>query len=187
MKRLENKTNVAAPDAEFPYGDVKDNTGSNNGTPVNRDLVGDLFQLLEKMFDYSGLTANGLPDNETNGFQLFEAFRLVFAKKYVKQVTSVFDNDTVTITRDEIETAFVGVPPFWSKVLGSGTSENSKVDLSVSVWYLNGAGTTWVLMPNTDGVGGANISINAATGDIDVALNVAPVDPATPVRIVIQG
>lgn len=75
MKRLQDKTNVIAPTAEYPYGSVKDNPGDNSGTPANRDLFSDSMQLMEKLIAESGITANGLPDNATNGFQLYEAFR----------------------------------------------------------------------------------------------------------------
>jgi len=75
MKKLINKTNVAPVSAAYPYGDVKDDTGSGNGTPANRDLFADGMQFFEKLMAESGIVANGLPDNATNGFQLYEAFR----------------------------------------------------------------------------------------------------------------
>jgi hypothetical protein len=75
MIKLEDKTNVIAPTVEYPYGSIKDNTGASNGTPVNRELFSDGMQLFEKMMAESGITANGLPDNFTNGFQLYLAFR----------------------------------------------------------------------------------------------------------------
>ena len=55
MKLLQNKTNVVAPDAVYPFGDLKDDTGSNDGTPADRELVTDIHQFFEKLFDESGL------------------------------------------------------------------------------------------------------------------------------------
>jgi len=75
MKLLQNKTNVVAPNATYPFGNMKDNTGSNDGTPADTEFMTDYVQLFEKMMDESGIVANGDPDNETNGFQLYEAFR----------------------------------------------------------------------------------------------------------------
>ena len=75
MKLLATKTNVIAPSVDYPFGDLKDNPGDNSGTPNNRELITDGQQFFEKMFSESGIVANGLPDNETNGFQLYEAFR----------------------------------------------------------------------------------------------------------------
>lgn len=71
--KLEDKTNVVAPDAAFPFGDLKDNSGSNDGVPVNRAVLSDYLQFFAKMLDASGVVANGLLDNETNDFQYFEA------------------------------------------------------------------------------------------------------------------
>lgn len=74
MKRLQNKTNVLAPNANFPYGNIRDIAGVVQGTPVDVETYADFHQFFERMFALSGLTANGLPDNATNGFQLFESF-----------------------------------------------------------------------------------------------------------------
>jgi len=73
MILLANKQNVTAPAGDFPFGNVNDNTGSNNGTPVNRAVMSDYFQFFEKMFDSSTVVANGLLDDDNNGFQLFDA------------------------------------------------------------------------------------------------------------------
>lgn len=75
MILLKDKTNVIAPNSDYPFGDIKNNGGSNNGTPVDRDVYSYVHQFFEKMFAESAIVANGLPENETNGFQLFEAFR----------------------------------------------------------------------------------------------------------------
>ena len=74
MKRIQDKTNVVAPNATYPYGNMKDNTGSNDGTPADTEFMVDMLQLSERMLAESGITANGLPDNDVNGFQLYEAF-----------------------------------------------------------------------------------------------------------------
>ena len=73
MIRLVNKPNTNTATTPYPYGSLRDNTGANDGTPVNKFVVEDLHQLAERVFAQSGLTANGLPDNATNGWQLFEA------------------------------------------------------------------------------------------------------------------
>lgn len=75
MKRLANKTNVSAPDTDYEYGRIKDNAGLNDGTPVDVEVYGDMHQFLERLIDQSGVVANGLPDNKTNGYQLFEALQ----------------------------------------------------------------------------------------------------------------
>lgn len=102
MKRLQNKTNVTAPNAQFPYGAVKDNTGTNNGTPVNVDTYGDMHQFFEKLFAESGLTANGLPDDATNGFQLYQALitagNYAFAQDIIKGLIGGYTtNDLIVL------------------------------------------------------------------------------------------
>lgn len=82
MKKLQDKTNVDAPDATWLYGDLNDNPGDNSGTPVNKELLTDALQLMERVFDISGITANGLPDNEANDWQLYDAFLKVFKGYY---------------------------------------------------------------------------------------------------------
>lgn len=75
MKRLSTKTNVAAPSVAYPYGNIRNKTLLLAGTPVDVEVYGDMHQFFEKMFAESGITANGLPDNVTNGWQLYEAFQ----------------------------------------------------------------------------------------------------------------
>lgn len=72
-RSIVNKVNVEAPDSDYPYGRIKNNTGTNNGTPVNENTYGDFHQFFAKMFAESGLVYNELPDNDYSGFQFFEA------------------------------------------------------------------------------------------------------------------
>lgn len=75
MKLLQNKTNVTAPDAVWLYGDINNNTGSGNGTPLDKEFTTDAMNFFERLMSKSSVVANGLPDNETNDWQLYEAFR----------------------------------------------------------------------------------------------------------------
>lgn len=71
--KLEDKPNVVAPNGTYPYGAIKDNSGSGDGTPVNAVVYGDFHQFFARLMAIAGLVANGLPDNAVNGFQLFTA------------------------------------------------------------------------------------------------------------------
>jgi hypothetical protein len=71
--KLENKVNTEAPSATYPFGNIKDNTGSNNGTPVDKNVYADFHQFFAKMMNESGIVYNDLPDNNTDGFQYFMA------------------------------------------------------------------------------------------------------------------
>lgn len=71
--KLQNKPNVDAPDVTYPYGNIKDDTGSNDGTPLNKLVHADFHQFFAKILDIGEtvgyLTPNGLPENDDNGFQ----------------------------------------------------------------------------------------------------------------------
>jgi hypothetical protein len=77
---------VHAPDADYPSGDIKDETGALDGTVANRVSNADIHQLMMKMMREAGITANGLPDNEYNGLQLFEALLAVTRPYYTYSV-----------------------------------------------------------------------------------------------------
>jgi len=81
MRLLATKTNVNAPDSDYPFGRIRNNPGNGTGTPVNELLYGDMHQFFEKLMDAAGITANGLPDNDYSGFQLFEALDTYISEK----------------------------------------------------------------------------------------------------------
>jgi hypothetical protein len=75
--KLEDKPNVDAPGGDYPYGNIRDNTGSGNGTPVNKLVYADFHQFFARLLAQSGVVANNLPDNNANGFQYFEALQAI--------------------------------------------------------------------------------------------------------------
>lgn len=68
--------NYTAPSGTYPYGNIKDDTGTNDGTPVNVLTNGDIQQFFQRLLQTSGIVINNLPDNLDNGFQLFESFMI---------------------------------------------------------------------------------------------------------------
>ena len=93
MKLLQDKVNVDAPDADYPFGKMRDDQGSGNGTPADTDFMNDYTQFFEKMFNESGVVANGLPDNDYTGFQLYEALRVLFPCRQ-DVITTTWNMDT---------------------------------------------------------------------------------------------
>ncbi len=79
--RLQDKANTIAPNGTYEFGDIKDNTGSNNGTAVNRINHADFHQFFAKIMSDAGITYNGLPDNTTNDYQYWLALKEI-VKKY---------------------------------------------------------------------------------------------------------
>lgn len=81
MIPLKNNPNVDNSDpGNYPDGRVKDNTGSGNGTPVNRNVYGDLHSNISKLMRRYGIVPNEFPDNETNGFQIIQALSALASK-----------------------------------------------------------------------------------------------------------
>lgn len=73
----------------YPDGRIKDNTGSGDGTPVNEQVYGDIYQTFLKAKRLYAITENGMPDNETNGFQIIDALRALASKNdFILPITS---------------------------------------------------------------------------------------------------
>lgn len=75
---IEHLANTDAPDSDYLYGRVRDNSGVGDGTPVNEAMMGDILQFFARMLAQAGVTANGQPDNDYSGFQFFEALVKLF-------------------------------------------------------------------------------------------------------------
>jgi len=76
-RKITDKTETSAPTSTYPYGNIKDETGSQSGTPVNKPVYSDLHQFFARLADWVNVTLNGLPDNAKNGFQFFESVALL--------------------------------------------------------------------------------------------------------------
>lgn len=74
---LQNTDNVNAPGGDYQYGRVRDNDGTDNGTPANTKTLGDFHQFFARMMHQAGMTPNGLPDNDYSGYQYFEALKKI--------------------------------------------------------------------------------------------------------------
>ena len=81
MRNKATLTNIDNSDpANYPNGRIKNNTGAGNGTPVNEFVYGDLQEAKDKLMRLYGINYNGLPDNETNGYQLVDAMIALASK-----------------------------------------------------------------------------------------------------------
>jgi len=90
-RSLASKPNVIPPGGSYPYGRIRDNDGSGNGTPVNEVVYGDLHQFLSRMMSEAGVTPNNLPDNSTNGFQIYESLLAIIANRMPVVAISIGD------------------------------------------------------------------------------------------------
>jgi hypothetical protein len=91
MRKFSNNSNVDNSDlSNYPDARIKDNTGALDGTPVNERVYGDVIQFFLKLKRLAGITANDLPDNETNGFQTIQSLKEFATKNnYIQNISSV--------------------------------------------------------------------------------------------------
>lgn len=78
---LENKQNTNPPSVEFPFGSTRDKTMSEAGTRWDTAFMNDYIQFFHKMMDFAQMVYNGLPDDDPNGFQMFEGFQRLVGKQ----------------------------------------------------------------------------------------------------------
>lgn len=62
--------------AKFPHGQLRNETDTLDGTPVVREIYGDLIVNLYKLLDLAGLAFTEDEDSETSQFQLVDALKL---------------------------------------------------------------------------------------------------------------
>lgn len=100
MRALNSSPNVVdnSDPSNYPNGRIKDNDGTGNGTGVNERVYGDLHQTIAKLMRLYEIVPTGLPDNETNGYQIIEALSALASKNdYIYPLTT---NGTTTLSID---------------------------------------------------------------------------------------
>lgn len=100
-RSLANKTNVQAPDSDYPYGRIKDDSGASDGTPVDENAYGDMHQFFERLMNQAGVAHNEQPDNDYSGFQFFEALEAWLLAN--KKVLGFASDNTIKYRRKVIE------------------------------------------------------------------------------------
>lgn len=70
---IENYPNITAPDSDYQSGRIKDDTGVNDGTPIDLLTSGDIHEFFAKLMRQAAITPNNVPDNEYSGHQYMAA------------------------------------------------------------------------------------------------------------------
>lgn len=115
---LKNKQNVDAPSGAFPYGNIRDDDGSGNGTPVDVQVYADFHQFFAHLLDTAGVSPNNLPDNLYNTFQYWNALftnLLGGVKKLVVPIGDWNMNTTASVTVG-LDSITSSIPSFLNKV-----------------------------------------------------------------------
>jgi len=92
---LEDKQNVDPPSALYPNGNIRDNDGSGNGTPVNKINHADFHQFFARLLVEGNVVPNGQPDNAYDGFQYIEALvKLIRSSATIEIEIGAWNMDT---------------------------------------------------------------------------------------------
>lgn len=90
MRNKATLANIDLSNPDYLLGRIKNNTGAGDGTPVNEFVYGDIHQFFAKLLNLAGLVPNGLPDNETNGYQTIDGLISIASKNdYIFELSSV--------------------------------------------------------------------------------------------------
>lgn len=98
-RNLTSIPDIQAPDADYPVGRIQNEETTPTpitGTPVIEELYGDIIQFFHKLIRLAGISHNGLPENETNGFQFITSLtafvRTVLASTTSRGAVELADN-----------------------------------------------------------------------------------------------
>lgn len=152
MIKLLSKPNVDGASANYPFGKIRDKTTSTNGTPVNTVVYGDIHQFFEQLMNGAGVVPNDLPDNTTNGFQLFEAF-LRYANNGIKTVT-LSANTSETLVKDDAGKVV-------KVTIGSGVTFTYTVTLPSATTVKAGQGYLFYITDSDDSI--TSVVVNGQT------------------------
>jgi len=161
MRLLSTKQNVNPPSGTYPFGQIRDNPGDNTGTPYNESLYGDLQQFIEKLFNASGIVANALPENATNGFQLYQALQnVIYQYKNIigtfgtTQLDSTAFGSLIITLGGGIQTLPISIP---------GDNNNGR---SITLYNFDNASTIVNVAGGNNILGCTNNTIELNPGDV---------------------
>lgn len=89
-----DQANIDASDlGNYPDKRIRNNDGSGNGTPVNESVYGDIHEYHAKIMRDAKESYNGLPDNVSNGYQLYDAAMSLGGKNdMIKNIVKLNDS-----------------------------------------------------------------------------------------------
>lgn len=154
-RSLKNKPNVKTPDGKFPYARIKDDTGIDDGTPVDEQVYGDIHQFFVALMEdamaksLDGFQWNELPENAYDGFQFLTALKRF--KPYKYYVANMNQSGTAA-----------PVPTIFENNIGSIVwTRSSPGEYAGTLTGKFPAGKTWAISCNgaggTGGLEGVNI------------------------------
>jgi len=179
---LGDQANIDKSDlANYPNGQIQDNDGTDNGTPINRVTSSDLWMFFDKLMRQASLSYNGDFDNEGNGYQYVDALIALASKSdYVLSLTSVSGvlnlNTRLGILQDNEKLLAVAAADYVAETQIKGT-DSPVVTKSIIITQQWKAGD-YLLLVNTGAgvkiiqqVNGDNINVIVAANNFLKAAN----------------
>ncbi|MBC7486089.1 MAG: hypothetical protein H7282_05005 [Cytophagaceae bacterium] len=122
---IENFPVHETPTSDYPSGNIKDRVGTDPGTKINKFSNGDIFQFFAKFLRILGVSPNGNPENETNGYQ------------YVQSVIDVMHQEiTDGIVRAMLDSyAFNDLIKFQGAIVSVGSIPGSSTITAGEIFY----------------------------------------------------
>lgn len=127
-RKITDKPNAIGVSGTYPYGDVKDNSGSGDGMPVNRLVYSDFHQFFARMADLAGIVLNSLPDNAVNGWQFVTALQTLIANAVAGEasIRSAADTNLTNTKVAKAGDSMTGALAMGTnKITGLGTPTNA--------------------------------------------------------------
>lgn len=177
-RKLSTKPNVVAPAAPYPYGRIKDDTGANDGTPVDEQVYGDFHQFFERLMALASVTFNGSPENSTDGFQYniaFEKLVRMFQASYTEKGVALFATlgEMVALSSTSPEDKMVNPRTlyFSSKIAHTETRLTTKI-VDIGDWNMD-ANDTKIIAHGVDfeTIRGVDVIIRNNTASVLVPLS----------------
>lgn len=135
MKRIIDKENHDVVSSTWPYGKIRDDSGANDGTPVNADVYQDHHQFFEKLMDDNLEPPNGQLDNSVNGFQLNDALtRQIFGANLITKACTT--QTTYNILQGELLTNNVAVIFGDSTIIRNGNTDRLQINASNTIFVV---------------------------------------------------
>lgn len=129
MRVLADQTGVQTPDADYVGGRIVD-----NNTIVDEAINGDMIEFFQKLLDLAGLTANGLPDNTSNGHQTLTALEAVVRNFDATQTEKGVQENATDTEAKSFESASKTISP---ATLGAVRANLLTKIIDIGVWDMN--------------------------------------------------
>lgn len=75
MRTIKNLVVPQNDDAKFPFSTIKNETDTEEGTPVVEEIYGDVLTNLYKLLQATGIVPTGTQDSDTSQYQILEALK----------------------------------------------------------------------------------------------------------------